>query len=425
MDAIPNDVLKLILPRISSPVCLIRAAATCKNWRRIIAADGILSRFLSLHAPPVAGVYYNSAPSPDRPEPPAFVPSPAGAAIYSRHFSLDFLPHGDADADAVASRPWPWRIVDSRGSLLLLVHRPPGDEGFTLHGNHEVVVCEPLTRRLQRISPCAGYGVDGDGDTIICAYLLDGDHTGGAAGTEVGMSSFRVLCVVYGNYRYRSRVFTSGGSWREISIDSERMNRLIDLMGCMGHGMASLQHRVVAGGGIGSQRMDLMGITAAWLYWYTGGSTVVAVDRSTAEATWFVLPAGTEDWDRLSVSGLMRAADGPDGSVRLVVSEAGGNVKIYAWIHGGWALEKSVSIPPPAVAMGGALPPHSHFKPWELLPFCAPLIVVSPYQDGMMWRLCLDGETAELERVAGVPYPCKLPWPLPFHFCADHDGDAT
>ncbi|WVZ64540.1 hypothetical protein U9M48_014040 [Paspalum notatum var. saurae] len=423
MDSIPNDVLKLILPLIDSPICLIRAAATCKNWRRIIAADGILSRFLSLHAPPVAGVYYNSAPSPDQPEPPAFIPSPTGAAIYSRHFSLDFLP----EDGSVASGPWAWRIVDSRGSLLLLVRRPPGDEGFTLHGDHEVVVCEPLTRRMERISPCAETGRGGDGDTLICTYLIDGEDDGGGAGldcaTGISMSKFRVLCVVYGNYRYRSRVFTSGGSWREISIDSERMNRLIDLMGYMGHGMAmaasSLQHRVVAGG-IGSQRMDLMGITTAWLYWYTGGSMVVAVDRSTAEATSFVLPVGAEDWDCLNVSGLVRVTDGPNGSVRLVVSEAGGNVKIYAWIHGVWVLEKRMSIPPPAVAtMGGAEPPHSHFKPWELLTVCAPLIVVSPYQDGVMWRLCLDGETAELKRIAGVPYPCKLPWPLPFHSYTD------
>ena len=46
---LPDKVLKLVLLRVRTPICLFRAAATCKLWRRVIAGDGFLQRVRSLH----------------------------------------------------------------------------------------------------------------------------------------------------------------------------------------------------------------------------------------------------------------------------------------------------------------------------------------------------------------------------------------
>ncbi|TVU03828.1 hypothetical protein EJB05_50637, partial [Eragrostis curvula] len=52
------DSLDLVFLRIRSPACLLRAAATCKPWRRVIAGAAFLRRFRSLHAPPLLGHYH-------------------------------------------------------------------------------------------------------------------------------------------------------------------------------------------------------------------------------------------------------------------------------------------------------------------------------------------------------------------------------
>jgi hypothetical protein len=54
-----DDTVVLILERINSLVSLIRAASTCRRWRRVMADAGFLRRFRSLHGPPVTGHYYN------------------------------------------------------------------------------------------------------------------------------------------------------------------------------------------------------------------------------------------------------------------------------------------------------------------------------------------------------------------------------
>ncbi|TVU49484.1 hypothetical protein EJB05_00797, partial [Eragrostis curvula] len=52
------DSLDLVFLRIRSLACLLRAAATCKPWRRVIAGAAFLRRFRSLHAPPLLGHYH-------------------------------------------------------------------------------------------------------------------------------------------------------------------------------------------------------------------------------------------------------------------------------------------------------------------------------------------------------------------------------
>ncbi|CAN6334394.1 unnamed protein product [Urochloa humidicola] len=199
---IPDDILELILVRLDSTACLIRASSTCKRWRRLIAGEGFLRRFRLIHGPPIAGTYHSIARSAHEALP-DFIPSPS-SGINGRHFSLDFLRNSSVE----------WVLKDTRASLVLLERR-------RLSGRYQqeqaFVICEPLSRRYEVIPPL--YRAPWDYRTE--AFLLDGDDSSSMAtpdggGSGIGLSNFRVLCVAYIG-RCEVGVFTSG-SWRTISI---------------------------------------------------------------------------------------------------------------------------------------------------------------------------------------------------------------
>ena len=165
--------------RIRAAISLVRAAATCKRWRRHIATYYFHN--ISVHA--VAGSYQNSG----RGRGPVFVPSsppaPAGEVVDSRHFSLDFLP-GCGRA---------WEIADSNASLLLLGKkstagwRNPGRRRFP-----DLAVCEPATRRYQllpRVEEMRHH-------RFLGAYLCGSVWTHGPFGRP-SMAAFKVTCVLY------------------------------------------------------------------------------------------------------------------------------------------------------------------------------------------------------------------------------------
>ncbi|CAO1939562.1 unnamed protein product [Urochloa humidicola] len=114
---IADDTLEVILQHITSLVVLIRAAATCKLWRRVIGGAGFLRRFHRLIGPYILGhhVYYSnfgggmffvSSPSPAAGE-----ITPAIIGEISKHTSLRFLPRYSV-------------LHDSRGGLLASLHLP-------------------------------------------------------------------------------------------------------------------------------------------------------------------------------------------------------------------------------------------------------------------------------------------------------------
>ncbi|CAL5074835.1 unnamed protein product [Urochloa decumbens] len=156
MHAIPDELLELILLHVASPTCLVRSASVCKQW----LSAGVYKdeRWLS-----------DTLPNID-PYLPKFVPSQQPPAVDERCFSLDFLPDSGA-------KPWAWKIQDSRGSLLLL-DKQGGyyNRGFPF--GRDMIVCEPATRRYQRIALRATFP-DCALDVVECGYLADGKEGGG------------------------------------------------------------------------------------------------------------------------------------------------------------------------------------------------------------------------------------------------------
>ena len=96
---VQDDLLRLILLRLDSPLWLVRAACACRRWRRAMADGGraFLRLAGSLHPPAVVGHYHVH-----RCRSIAFVPSPPMPPIDVGRFSLDFLPHAKKD----------WEVAD-------------------------------------------------------------------------------------------------------------------------------------------------------------------------------------------------------------------------------------------------------------------------------------------------------------------------
>lgn len=259
-----NIQLGLVLERVDSQASLIRAASTCKRWRRFIANPVFLRRFRSRHPPTVAGNYFILSPNYRYhllgQEPPRkgtlFVPS--SPATDAGHYSLDFL--ADAGIEGAA-------IVDSRGSLLLMQCQGSGDSSIT-GGFPNMVVCEPLTQRFVRIPPLP----ESQHIQFWGCFLVDGDADG------IGIDNFRLLCQLFLHSRgvNLAAVFSRGNgsdtdsSWREKAIDPY----------------------VVAPWPL----LRFMGPAGGSWYFYAQGRTLVAFDGSTGEFSSSTLPE-IEDWD--------------------------------------------------------------------------------------------------------------------------------
>lgn len=145
---VPHDLLERILLRVRTPVSLIRAAATCKPWRRLIAGNGFLRRFCRLNGPHILGHYYcyYKRCMPDFV--PLAVPAACKPAIDPLRVSLHFLP------DKFTSPVPP------------VLHDMPG----TKKGDSTSVQC-------------------------LAMFLLDANPGETETGTGIHMSNFRLLYV--------------------------------------------------------------------------------------------------------------------------------------------------------------------------------------------------------------------------------------
>ncbi|CAN6173976.1 unnamed protein product [Urochloa humidicola] len=383
VDAIPDDALELILLLLDSQVSLLRAASTCKRWRRIAAGDAFLRCFGSLHElPAVAGTYRNSWLLV---RPPRFEPSPRPTGVDNAYFSLDFL------HDNAISANTRWGILDSKGSLLFLEREDCNKK------TRDFIVCEPLTRHQQIIPPPA---VACPSHLGIQAFLLGGggDNDAEPPGSRIGMSNFRVLCLVYAGWRSHAFVFTTGGScWRAVNINSQ-------------------------------ERYHFIGFASRSLYWHGGHRTVFVMDKATAKFSSFLLPH-VEDWGPLgNISSLrVTVAVGSDGETRIVIGLATGILKVFVRLRatgGEWALEKSIQVT--AVMLGLRRLERWYFV--HAVPGVdiqsAGKVRIQTYTAGAkrLGKFSIDMETMEVERLPDIvymdrTYPTKLPWPPSMHAC--------
>ncbi|OEL15699.1 hypothetical protein BAE44_0023281 [Dichanthelium oligosanthes] len=135
---IHEDLLELFLLRVRTPFCLVRAAATCKLWRRVIAGAGFLDRSRSLHGPRrfLLGHYAVNATQTTEGGiiNTEFVPSttprrPAAASHLRERVSLDFLVRPD-------DGPFTERVLtDSRPSCAI---HGPGSIGRFIFLRHDM-----------------------------------------------------------------------------------------------------------------------------------------------------------------------------------------------------------------------------------------------------------------------------------------------
>ncbi|CAL4905619.1 unnamed protein product [Urochloa decumbens] len=373
MDVMDDDALCLVLERVDSHVSLICAAAVCKRWRRAIADAAFLRRYRSLHAPAVAGEFHNGAWRSN--EGPVFVPS-SPSMVDARHLSLDFLPND----------PGAWTVVDSRGSLLLLLLM---DMRLLGNGFPDMVICEPLTRRFEIISPPAEHIKEGR------SFLID--VTANETGGGISISNFRVLCMFHcGDGVMHTAMLTAGSSWSEKSI-------------C--HAVPNFHSTKFLGRAGGSR------------YFCVEGTSLVILDGSTGDFTSSVFPAiGVFDFDMERCNFFVTELR--DGKPRIVtVSHC--TLKVFARLgNGEWALEKSVLLWQSTRGLPGYNLLFFHYDQ-DILTRGTGSVILSPWsvvlclQFAEKWRYSINLETMEAERASCdmglMVYRCDLPWPPVLH----------
>ncbi|CAN6352141.1 unnamed protein product [Urochloa humidicola] len=285
LDVLPDDLIELVLLRLRTPICLARAAATCKPWRRVVAGAGFLRRFHALHRPDdhlLLGHYCVNTETTDNinalPRLNAeFIPSPPRPATAAanhhlrRRLALDFL-----------SRPPPYSyahqrvLTDSHGGLLAFIQ-----------DNWYAVVCDPWTRQFKEVRFPWGQN-DGDRDrTYHCigAFLLDSDDAGNGCCSPMS-SSFRVLCVClvmdYMDDRVEAHacVFSARhDGWVQFSVSTD-----------IG--------RVHWTGGFSLDRLDtykrIVGRAGGSIFWFTYHGYLLALDENTREFSTFRLPVAPD-----------------------------------------------------------------------------------------------------------------------------------
>ncbi|KAL6639193.1 hypothetical protein ACP70R_022923 [Stipagrostis hirtigluma subsp. patula] len=391
---VPDKLLELILLHLTSPLWIIRAAATCRRWRRIITNEQFI-RHIYHHPPQVAGHYHN--PPPLSSGSPTFVLSSSPVAVDRRYFSLDFLPAGGGKS---------WKLADSNRSLLLLAKKK---SGWMRRCFPDLVVCEPLTRRHHLIPRPA----EMRHHECLAVFLSSFCNN---------MSNFSVTCVLY--------ECCSGVPGRVGTVRS-----------CVYYNHWSTAQRWMVGKSAaadglhlhlqGQDSLQLVGRDWNTSFWWIRDQRPMRLVCSYWYNTGFSLAFVPEHIRRSCVDpSVFRVVSGSDNQVRITCLD-GGNLKVFAtrYWYGGikvaedWIFEKCVNLG--MITRGLAFHKDDYFGN-----LAAKIVRVIRERCVMLtleeetWLVTVDIGTMEVEswsrgsKCAAAAYPYELLWPPRFRACA-------
>ncbi|TVU03826.1 hypothetical protein EJB05_50635, partial [Eragrostis curvula] len=285
----------------------------CSRCRRVIAADGFLRRFRSLHGPLVVGHFYAGADT-------AFVPAPtqpaedATAGDVSSHVSLSFLCRNFATTSDLF-------LTDSRGGLLAFVRWDPKDIVSSRWTRYpRVVVCDPWTRQ-HRVVPSPT-----PGQALVClgTFLLDADE----AGTVPDMSNFRLLRAYLVRDTQNMRIYA------QVSMFSAKEDRWVLLTSPIVDDNGVCVAALLSGPNISKVCVERAGGS---LFWSFRGRYVVHVNESTGAFSSFLIPFPPGQsgfyWDTYDRRKL-RVVGNAAREVRVVCIVGEENLEVFRLMHG-------------------------------------------------------------------------------------------
>ncbi|KAM0826807.1 hypothetical protein ACQ4PT_068624 [Festuca glaucescens] len=166
VSVLDDDTLADIFSRLPTSASVMRVSATCRSWRRVIAARrSILSR----HTPALCGVFSSHR----------FY---RAAVIGSPHLAAE-MPESGFDVSALPGGPW--RVVDCRGGRLLLHRQRTVSSSRRTPFAHDLAVYHLVTRHLATLPPLP---------RARCSFAGAGLFLDGASATSVPL--FKVGCVI-------------------------------------------------------------------------------------------------------------------------------------------------------------------------------------------------------------------------------------
>uniref|UniRef100_A0A0E0M033 F-box domain-containing protein n=1 Tax=Oryza punctata TaxID=4537 RepID=A0A0E0M033_ORYPU len=416
LQDIPDKLLELILLRLTSSLWLVRAAATCRRWRRVITQQSFL---FAVDRPPhqIMGHYHHRLhpPSFSTPKPKccsvAFVPTSPELLTTgrrSRRFSLDFLPGGGG-----RTRTTRWEVVDSRGSLLLLTKRKKSN--WMRRCFPDLVVCEPVTRRhkvIPRMEEMKHHHCVG-------VFLLDADCTG-----RLSMSNFKVTCVVYQPY------FGVSGDVGTITV----CEYIEDVWNWTRHLKPNEDYeppklfewyvvvthlRTRPGNHLhGRDSLRFLGHAGGFIFWAIKedeGSLLILDENGIDPHIFRTPPAGVRGSElRAIVDG-----NGDPHNVRVVVLE-GETLRVVTWLCDidELVLDKSLHLVEATRGLQG-YKEGCFCSGVDVVTVSTSCAVVTPVEEKTTWMVSVDLETMEVAecKYASVAYPCELPWPPTLGAC--------
>lgn len=215
-----------------------------------------------------------------------------------------------------------WAIVDSRGSLLLIKCRTWQHKNFNFP---DLLVCEPFTRRCNRIPPPPPEFADDTTCQFWGSYLAHGDLD--EAGSHISMSNFRIVCRLYHDGHSLAAVLSGDGggtgSWSTKAIDQH-------VVPCR-----PMDHDLV---------LSLGKAGGSWYFLNIQERRLITFDGITGEFSSSILTTAIEDWDFHTWPHKYFVTDGGDGEPRIF-SLVGPIMKVFARRidDGEWAMEKKKS----------------------------------------------------------------------------------